>query len=773
MATDLLIGATAPRHAALGMTHLAADRPAEALTALRSAIELGDLSPVTELNFGLAEDLAGSTANAHAVMRDLQRRLPHWDEPSLRLGESLRRHGDPTGAEVEYERALACNPNRAETLISLGVLLLQRGCPERAQLLLLRCCALEPERGQAWDALGIALKQTGALPAAEAAFAEAQHLQPGNVGIALRRVDAALAAGTAGAELIRLEAATEDDPLNASLQTARGVLLEQLGKRDDAIDALEVAVALAPDMAQAASALAHVLVRTNNMSRALEALDRAIALVPADDKLRTNLRNNRAAALVRVHRHREAAAELEELIAESGENPAFLCNLTNALVSQGLQEDGLRVARRATALAPEQNLAWRTLCNALPYCEGISGAELLDAYRQAGITLPRGKKAVFRNLPDPVRRLRIGLLSTTLKTHPVGWLTLAGIEGLDPAQFDIVCLGQPESDDLLQRRFRAAASAWHVIDRSDVAAAVAQIRALDIDVLIELSGYGDQGLLTLCADRLAPVQIKWVGSQNHSTGLAEMDWFIADRWETPLELVQLYSERLLLLADGYVCYSPPAYAPDVRELPMLRNGQVTFGCFNNLAKITPGVIATWASILHRLPTARLVLKCHQFDDQPVRDRLAEAFAAHGILAARIELRGSSSHRLLLDQYNDIDIVLDPFPYSGGLTTCEALWMGVPVITMPGESFASRHSTSHLSNAGLPEWVALDLPAYQDLAQHWAEAPQALASLRAGMRERLIASPLCDAPRFGRSLAAGLRHAWAGWCEEQATRVKKS
>jgi protein O-GlcNAc transferase len=757
----------APRYAASGMAHLAADRPAEALAALRSAIGLGDLSPVTLLNFALAEDLAGNTEQAYAVMRDLQARLPDWDEPPLRLAESLRRHGQARAAEAEYERALVCNPNRAEALISLAVLMLQRGASARAQLLLLRCCGMAPERGQAWDALGITLKLTGAAAAAEVAFTEAQRLEPDVVGIAMRRVDAAVAAGTGEAELIRLDAATQADPLNVILLTARGVLLEQLGRREEAADALEVAVALAPDMAAPANALAHVLVRTNRMSHAIAALEHAIALAPADDPLRGNLRNNRAAALVRLHRHREASAELEELIAEHGEDPSFLCNLTNALVSQGRQQDGLRVARRATALAPDKNLSWRTLCNALPYCDDVSGADLLDAYRHAGATLPRGTPAVFRNTPDPARRLRVGLLSTTLKTHPVGWLTLAGFEALDASQFDIVCLGQAESDDVLQRRFRAVASSWHVVDRGAGAATVEQIRALDIDVLIEMSGYGDQGLLSFCADRLAPVQIKWVGSQNHSTGLDEMDWFMSDRWETPPHLAHLYSENLLLLADGYVCYSPPVYAPDIRPLPMLARGHVTFGCFNNLAKITAGVIATWAAILHRLPTSRLVLKCHQLDDDPIRARLAEAFAAHAIAPDRIELRGSSPHRRLLDQYNDIDIVLDPFPYSGGLTTCEALWMGVPVITMLGESFASRHSTSHLSNAGLPDWIAADLPAYQALALHWANAPEALAALRTGMRARLMASPLCDAPRFGRSLATGLRYAWVDWCARQS------
>jgi len=175
------------------------------------------------------------------------------------------------------------------------------------------------------------------------------------------------------------------------------------------------------------------------------------------------------------------------------------------------------------------------------------------------------------------------------------------------------------------------------------------------------------------------------------------------------------------------------------------------------------VIATWCTILHRLPDSRLVLKTHQLADPPTAERVHAAFAAHGVAASRIELRGPSGHRAFIGEYNDIDIVLDPFPYSGGLTTCEALWMGVPTVTVPGETFASRHSVSHLSNVGLADWVAADVATYVELAVARASDLPALAALRSELRARVKASPLCDAPRFGRGLAAALRHAWRDWC----------
>ena len=190
---------------------------------------------------------------------------------------------------------------------------------------------------------------------------------------------------------------------------------------------------------------------------------------------------------------------------------------------------------------------------------------------------------------------------------------------------------------------------------------------------------------------------------------------------------------------------------------------MTFGCFNNLAKLTPAVIATWSRVLRAVPDSRLVLKTHQFADPETRQLLLADFVTNGIDMARIELRGASGHREFLRQYNDVDFVLDPFPYSGGLTTCEALWMGVPTLTLPGQTFASRHSASHMSNVGLADWLAADVDEYVAQAVARAADPIGLAALRDGMRDRVKSSPLCDSARFGESLGAALRGAWRDWC----------
>jgi predicted O-linked N-acetylglucosamine transferase (SPINDLY family)/Tfp pilus assembly protein PilF len=746
--------------AANGMALLALGRFDDALAELRLVAALGDNNPSTLLNLAIAEDRVGDRDRARRLMQMVAVRLPDWDEPILRLAESFRAGNETAAAEEAYRHVLQLAPDRPQALIALGGLLLARGEAAQAQDLLEHCCEVAPDEAEAWDTLGLALRATGAPDFALAAFVTAQRLRPDELGSVLNGVAVTIEAGEADAELARLEIACDQDPLNHVPQTGRGSLLERLGRRSEAIDALEIATVLAPDALVPLGLLGGVLARSSRLLEADAVLRRIRALQPDN----AQARSDHAVVLMRLHLHAEARAILLDLLEKFGPQLSVLNNLANATVCVGLQDEAVAAAHQAILLDPNAMLPRRTLCNTLPYRDGTTGLELLSALRTCGGTLPRTEQPAFANTPDPDRKLVVGLLSGSLRSHPVGWLTVAGIETLDPERFSIVCLAENTSlTDPIARRYRTVAKQWIEIDTVPDAALTTTARAHGVDILIDLGGYGDNARMAACANRLAPVQIKWVGNQNHSTGFPEMDWFLTDRWETPPGFEALYSERLLRLPDGYVCYSPPPHAPDVVRLPALTNGYITFGCFNNLAKITPRVIATWSIILQRIPTAQLVLKTYQFSDRPTADRILADFAAHGIGANRIELRGVSPHRAFMGQYGDIDIVLDPFPYSGGLTTCEALWMGVPTITLAGEIFAARHSTSHLSNAGLAGWVTDRVDDYIEMAVARAADIPALAVLRDSLRERVRLSPLCDAPRFGRNLGAALRHTWREWC----------
>ena len=749
-----------------GVELLASGRFDDALAPLRLAISLGDTAPSTLLNLAIAEDHAGDRDRGRRLMQRLAVRLPDWDEPVLRLAESFRAAGETRAAEDAYREALRVNPDRPEALIALAGLLLIRRQPETARDFLIRCCRLVPTNAEAWSTLGLALRAVGEARSALVAFVTAQGLRPNCLDDVLNGVEVTLDANASDTELIRLSIASEQDPLNPVLLIGRGMLLERLGRRSEAIDALEAATELAPDEMVPLRLLGGVLARSSRVRQAEQVLRRIRVMDPENPQVG----NDHAAVLMRLHQHAEARAILQEIIDRHGPHTSILCNLANAVACGGEQDQAVAIARRAIELDPSAVLPRRALCNTLPYRDGTTGTELLGAMRDCSDALSREIQPPLRNSPDPDRPLIVGLLSGTLRSHPVGWLTVAGIESLDPERFRVVCLTQNAApEDPIARRYQTAARDWIEVDNLNDTALTCLAREQGIDILIDLGGYGDAARMSACANRLAPVQIKWVGMQAHSSGLAEMDWFLTDRWETPAGFEQFYSEKLLRLPDGYVCYSPPPHAPDVVELPALKNGFVTFGCFNNLAKITPRVIETWAQILRLVPTARLILKTHQLSDPATADGFQADFAALGIDGDRLELRGSSGHRAFMGEYGHVDIVLDPFPYSGGLTTCEALWMGVPTITFPGEIFASRHSASHMSNVGLPDWVIGSPETYIAMAvRRAADLPQ-LAELRAGLRETARLSPLCDAPRFGSNLGAALRHTWAAWCKEQQLR----
>ncbi len=759
MPPDLAL-APPPTPPALDPVRLAALAPEESLALLRTAAR-GGADPATLLNLAIAEERAGNRDRAIAIAGPLAARLPDWAEPVLRLAQMHRAAGDFGPAEGCYRSALALEPGRREALVGLGAMLTKRARLTEALPLLAQACALHPGDPEAWDAHGAALLLAGRTGEAEAAFARAQPLAADPIPIALRRAVAATGAGTAAALLARCEAAAAADPLDVAALAACGVLLDHLGRRAEAIAAFEAAAALAPEHPDIAIRHAHTLALARRIDEARAALDRAIALAPENGQIRNDL----AVILAYQHRHAAACEAVEAAIERDGRNATLLCNLATSTSCLGEQETAVALAREAIVIGAEEPVVpWRTLLTTLPYHPSATGAQLLELAREAAALLPRpAVPPSFANPADPDRRLRLGLVSANLRIHPAGWLTIAGLEALDRGGFELHAFGQNARTDLMARRFHAISASWTDIDELADSALAAAMRERGIDIAIDLGGYGDGGRMQIAPLRPAPVQIKWVGSQAHSTGIPEIDWFLTDPVESPPGSEPLYSERLLRLPHGYVCYSPPSYAPEVAPLPALARGQVTFGCCNNLAKITPDVIATWSAILRRVPGARLLLKTQQFDEELPRTRFRAAFAAHGIGPDRLMLDGRAAHRALLAAYAGIDLLLDPFPYSGGLTTCEALWMGVPSVTWPGDFFASRHTASHLANVGLADWIAPDREAYIGLACAKAADLAALAELRAGLRPRMRASPLCDARRFGADLGAALRFAWREWC----------
>jgi predicted O-linked N-acetylglucosamine transferase (SPINDLY family) len=678
-------------------------------------------------------------------------------------GQALRAAGRRREAIEALQAASRLNPDRPETLLSLGVLHLQQELPREALALIRRSLALRAGDSQAWDALGHVHTSLGDHPAAFEAFTRACRLAPAQLPFLLHRTEAALRCGQAAALAEDFETQAAADPLAAAPLLGLGLIHIREHRIDAAIDLLEAALALDRHSAEPPMLLGMAYSLALQPARAAPLLRLALQRDPGN----SGIANDLAVTLARLFRYEEGVALLEETIAKAGPSVISLSNLATAKAALGEMQAASASAQAAMRLAPDNPGPARAWCNLLPYQDDISPAELLAALQKSAGLLPR-RAALGGNVSrDPNRPLRIGLLSNLLRTHPAGWLTLAGLEALDREAFSIHCFGRFDASDRLANRFAKFAAAWHRTEALDDPGLARLIHANQIDILIDLGGFGDAGRIDVCAYRPAPLQIKWVGMQYHSTGLEFIDYFLSDLQETPAGYEAFYSEKLLRLPDGYVCYLPPDYAPQVGPLPAGRNGYITFGCLNNLMKITPATLTAWSEILREIPDARLLLRCPQFSDAGPRARITEFLGQRGVAPDRLQLLGRTRHRDFLATYNEIDIGLDPFPYSGGLSTCEALYMGVPVLTRAGGIFAARHSVSHLANTGLTDWIAGNTEDYIAKARNFAAGLPALDDLRAGLRARVTASPLCDAPRFGKNLGAALRRVWINYCEGTA------
>lgn len=425
----------------------------------------------------------------------------------------------------------------------------------------------------------------------------------------------------------------------------------------------------------------------------------------------------------------------------------------------GRHDESIAVFERVLALTPAHAAARSNILLAMQYRPVVSAVSLRAAHeiweRDFGARL-RGEWRPHANTRDPGRPLRIGLLSPDLNRHPVGFFMLGLIQAAGRNALMPICYGDGGRRDDVSARLGEIIEVGALDDE----ALATRIRVDRIDVLVDLAGHTARNRLQVFARKPAPLQVTWAGYVG-TTGLAAMDGLIADRHHVPESEDAAYVERVLRLEGGYVAWLPPPEAPPVAPAPFIKNGVVTFGCFNNPAKINAPLLDLWARILQAVPNARLLLKYRGMPDN--RTRIIDALASRGIDPARVTIEGSGTALAMLARYHAVDIALDTQPYSGGLTTLEALWMGAPVVTFPGATFAGRHSTSYLRHAGLDDLVARDADDYVARAAALARDSARLASRRGTLRAQLQSSSLCDANRLTRALEAALRRLWRDWC----------
>lgn len=364
------------------------------------------------------------------------------------------------------------------------------------------------------------------------------------------------------------------------------------------------------------------------------------------------------------------------------------------------------------------------------------------------------------------KKLRIGMISDGFRSHPVGMMIAMGLSHVRQHEIEFYAYSTTSVSDHITQRIQRITSKWTQVENISDSQLDVLLREHEIDILFDLNGYNANSRMQTLQLKPAPIMIKWVGGLISSTGLDGMDYLLSDNIETPEGVDSHYSEKLIRLPVDYICYDPPAYLPPVKALPCEIKGFITFGCFNNAAKINDDLLEQWAILLNEVPDSQLYLKSFNFKDESLCERVYVTLENHGVKRDRIILEGASPHKELLESYNHVDIALDPWPYSGGLTTCEAMVMGVPVITLPGPTFAGRHSASHLVHAGMPELVAKDWEDYRKIAKELANDSENLALIRCHLREILLSSPVCDGKRFARHFSDAMRAVWQRYCEDK-------
>ena len=470
-----------------------------------------------------------------------------------------------------------------------------------------------------------------------------------------------------------------------------------------------------PDDADALVAVASLLTAFGYVSGARQCYQRALAIAPRELRSIAGLAN-----LARdCGEHAESRRLYAALLQRLPDDPAIR---RNALMS--LEYD--------PQVPDEERLAQ-------------AGAWGAWAIRRAGGVYERAAR-----MPLAGRPLRVGYVSADFCQHTVGWFVKDVLAAHDRSRVTPYVYSAGVVSDWITARIRTV-SVFHDVAACDDATLARQIRNDEIDVLVDLSGHTAGSRLTMFAHRPAPVQVSWLG-YFATTGLPAIDAVLLDDWHAPPGTESQFVESIVRLPGGRFCYTPVHFAPlQVAPPPSAAKGYVTFGCFNNTGKLNAEVFTLWARILAAVPDSRLLLKWRTFQDAGMCESVRSAFARHGIAPERIELRGASFHADLLKEYADVDIALDPFPFTGGLTSCESLWMGVPVVTWPQSRVVSRQTVAFLSAIGLPELAASDGDDYVRIAVELANDQKRLHDLRFGLRERMRRSPLCDVTGFTRGL----------------------
>ena len=605
----------------------------------------------------------------------------------------------------------------------------------------------------------LAHHRAGELPQAEHIYRQVLAVDPKNsdalhlLGVIANEVGRADAA----VELIGRALALQPDV--AGFHRNLAMALQSLGRIAEAADHFRKAAELRPEWADAHASLGALLAVLGRLDESVAALRHAVKLEPSGGAL-----GNLGSVLGMAGQLDESVEALKRVVALEPQNAQARYNLGNSLRELGLVEPAIEQYREAVRLKPDYSLAYSALLLALQYRQDEPSAVLRE-HRAWEERLARPlMKETPRHANDRSRnrRLRVGYVSGDFREHAARYFLEPLLRAHDPAQVEIFCYSSVSHEDEVTARMKGYARAWHDTRGWPDERLVETVRTDAIDVLVDLALHSGGSRLLAMASKPAPVQVSYLGYCS-TTGLSAIDWRLTDDVIDPPDGEQFSVERPYRLDGGFCCYQPPEPAPEVAAPSVERSGFVTFGNFNNLAKISDPMLSLWAEILRQVPNSRLLVQTKGADQKSARDRMRSLFESRGVDPQRIEFRGSESMGDYLRTLSGVDVCLDTYPFNGHTTTCHALWMGAPVVTRYGRVPLSRVGLSLLTSLGLADLSAADDQRYARAAVELSRDRTRMNDIRKTLRDRMRGSPLMDEQRLARAVESAYRQMWRQWC----------
>ena len=750
----------------LGNVYSDRGQSAAAADAYRQAIRLRQGFAEPHNNLGTLLHASGQLDDAIAHYQQAILANPQYVEAYNNLGTALKAQQRLDEAADAYRQALRLSPQLSSAQLNLGTIHQSQGRFDEAVACYREVLRMEPQSALAENNLGAALKEQGNLDEALAAYQRAIALQPSladahfNLGVAWqgkRDLEAAAAA---------YRQALQCNPAFAKALVGLGRLAHQAGRLQEALDYFERAVAADPKFAGAQFNRAAVYEDLNRLPEAVAGFERAILLQPDFAEAYNSL-----AMLASDHGQTDRAVDYcRKGLQCEPDSPALHANLATAYTHQGRQAEALVESRRAVELRPESYAEFSNLLYALNFLPNVDPQTVFEEHlewaRRHAEPLTAAA-APLTNDRTPDRRLRVGYVSPYFREHAVNFFTEPLIAAHDHERFEIFCYSDNRRNDGATDRLKAAADHWRDVRFLTDPELCDQIRADQIDILVDLTGHLALHRLLAFARRPAPVQVTYIGYQN-TTGMSAMDYRLTDeRADPPGQTDRYHTEKLARLPRSYFCYRPADNVPAVNPLPALAAGHITFGSFNNYTKVTPQVIATWMEILRQVPDSRLLVLASR--GGYVQENFERVAREHGVDPQRIELFDRMPRNQYYELLQRADIALDPFPFNGHTTTCDAIWLGLPVVMLAGQTYASRFGSGALVPVGLQHLVATSVEGYVQRAVELAGDVARLATLRQELRGRMAGSVLLDFQGFARDVEAAYRQMWMQWCAQPSVK----